>query len=56
MKKLANQTIRRPLGLDRETVRRLSSEQLGHAAGGGSEGPDTIRYSFCRPCTKPVLE
>ena len=55
-KQLANQTTRRPLNLDRETIRRLSSDQLVQVGGGGSQGPDTIDYSRCRPCTKPVLE
>lgn len=55
MNKLANQTMRRPLTLDRETIRRLSPDQLGQVAG-GSLGPDTIRHSFCQPCTKPVTQ
>lgn len=51
MKKLANHTTRRALILDRETVRRLSSAELGHVAGGTDVSQGTQCRTWCTPCT-----
>ena len=52
MKKPASQTVRSPLTLDRETIRRLSSAELGRAAGGSNVSQDdTGCYTLFEGCT-----
>lgn len=51
MKKPANQTTRRPLTLDREIIRRLSSAELGHAAGGTNYTAVTGCNTLLEGCT-----
>jgi hypothetical protein len=50
MKKTSDQTARRPLTLDRQTIRQLSSADLAHAAGGSDVSiprPIPTHYESC---------